>query len=633
MFNRRQFLQLTGLSGTGLFLAKRAFGYPFPYSPHLAKFIQNLPGLGPSGIPVATPIKVGSVDTYRITMREFHQHVHPNLPATKLWGYADATHNSSPAPRYLGPAIVAQRGTPVHIAYTNELPNSQSLPVDTTLPGDEPGQPVNRAVPHLHGGVVPWTSDGGPLSWFTPGNAKVGVDFVSSNYVYPNDQSARLMWYHDHAIGNTRLNVYAGLAAPYILRDSFENWLIQLGVLPSGPYEVPLVIQDKIFNSDGSLGYPDEYDKTRWTYGPDDNPPAKVKYPNLPVPSCVPEFFGDTILVNGAVYPVLNVERRAYRFRILNASQARFYNLQLFYAKAGQPTEANTSAPGPSFIQIGTEGGFLPVPVVIRSGTPFGSKPIPYNLLLAPAERADVIIDFSSVPAGSKLILYNNAPAPFPGGDNRNDYQTVGTGPDSHTLMQIVVGSGTLSPDFFSDSALASYLSSNPAPQLLGGATMDKTLNEDYDDYGRLLQRVGTTTSLSLNNQGLATYGLNFNSPATEVVKPGEIQIWRVFNRTADTHPMHFHLVNVLVLSRARFDPTTFQIVPNTTRFPDKNEQGYKETVRMNPGEVTEVVMKFDLPSDPGPISKRTGGYNYVWHCHILEHEEHDMMRPLIVKP
>ena len=651
MLNRRQFFRAAALGGTGLILRRRAFA--FSQSPPLTKFIQSLPALGPSGIPVASPVKHGNADSYRITMRQFSQKVHPNLPATTFWGYADATVGS-PVNRYLGPAIVAQRGTPVNITYVNELPNVHPLPVDMTLPGAEAGQPVNRVSPHLHGGFVFWSSDGGPMAWFTPGNARVGEDFVSNDFIYPNDQTSRLMWYHDHAIGITRLNAYAGLAAPYILRDDVENGMIQQGILPGGAREIPLILQDKSFTSAGSLWYPDTYDKDSIAYGPDDTPPANVSHPVLPVPSCVPEFFGDTILVNGAAYPALNVEARAYRFRVLNGSQARFFNLQLYYARNNAQTEADLGRPGPAFIQIGTEGGFLPAPVVINPGTRFSvqtdeqgdpiASTMRYSLLLAPAERADLLIDFSGVPPGSKLILYNDAPAPFPTGDDGNDYESQGSGPDTRTLMQIVVGPPTGAPDpidFGSVSsalaALAPHLANAGAPALprsSAGAVLDKTLNEDFDDYGRLIQRLGTTSSLSANNQGLPTYGLNFEAPATETVKAGETQIWRIFNLTGDTHPMHFHLVNVRVLSRAPFDAEGRNLQSiGPARPPDANERGFKETVRMNPGEVTEVIMKFDLPNPRGAKSKRTGGYNYVWHCHILEHEEHDMMRPLIVMP
>jgi spore coat protein A len=270
-------------------------------------------------------------------------------------------------------------------------------------------------------------------------------------------------------------------------------------------------------------------------------------------------------------------------------------------------------------------------------------------LLLAPAERADLIIDFSQVPAGSKLILYSDAPAPFPGGDALNDYITPTTGPNTRTLMQFRVVERQGAPDPLNFQATFRALKSALAlvegerlPVSRAVRVRDLTLNEDYDDYGRLLQRLGTTTQNGLNNEGNPTWGKNYMDSPTEVVKQGTTEIWRIFNLTADTHPMHFHLVNVQVLWRAPFDATT----PNFTvigqlRPPDPNESGWKETVRVNPGEVAAVIMKFDVPKVPFsvPVSPRIQnsygikGYEYVWHCHILEHEEHDMMRPLVVKP
>jgi spore coat protein A len=390
------------------------------------------------------------------------------------------------------------------------------------------------------------------------------------------------------------------------------------------------------------------------------------------VPAEIPEFFSDTIIVNGAAWPYLEVQPRHYRFRILNGSQARFYNLQLYYEGAGG--EADLGKPGPRIIQIGTEGGFLPNPVALNNPPqPIGFDPATgnatsYTLLLAPAERADIIIDFSSAPAGARLILYNDAPAPFPGGDDRNDYYTgapdqssiggapataPGVGPNTRTLLQFRVVPLVGAPDPSSMSLLESLaVNGTPSSLLSAGipadlnpkhpvVVRDLTLNEDFDDYGRLIQRLGTNASPGSNNQGLPTWGRNYMAPATETPKAGTTEIWRIFNLTGDTHPIHFHLVNVQVLSRQPFDVGRFVSKKGAVRFtgpprvPDANELGYKETVRMNPMECTTVIMKFDLPTTPFivPPSPRTGGYEYVWHCHILEHEEHDMMRPLIVQP
>src|SRR6266496_3680853 len=259
MTTRRQFLQISTMAGAGLLLYQAGQRPVFAYaqsSNRLRKFVVGLPGLGPTGaneigqyIPVAVPdtTTYPGVDFYKIAMNQYGELMHPDLPrATRFWGYADATDRKrTPVNKYLGPVIVAQRGRPVRISYANNLPPFHPLPIDNTLEGAEIDQPQNRAVVHLHGGLVPWTSDGGPAAWSTPGNKIHGVDWQAGDYLYPNDQSARLVWYHDHALGITRLNAYAGLASAYIIRDNDELDLITAGVIPSR--EIPLIIQDKSF--------------------------------------------------------------------------------------------------------------------------------------------------------------------------------------------------------------------------------------------------------------------------------------------------------------------------------------------------------------------------------------------------
>jgi len=677
--------------------------WPFAQTPGgIHKFTTPLQSLGPTGIPVAVPntkIYPGE-DYYQIQLGQFTQQMHPDLPGpTKFWGYADTTNGIAPNYRYLGGVIVAQKGRPVRLKAVNKLPDVHPLPVDTTVTGAEPGQAQNRACIHLHGGHTPWTSDGGPYTWFSP--TANGPSFLNGTgvpgeaiYRYPNDSSARFEWYHDHAMGLTRLNAYAGLASAYIIRDPQELLLIATKVIPSN--EIPLVIQDKTFVSQveidkgytwgkvGELWYPHAYESNgpptgRWDYGPAlgqvISDPSKQ---DLPQVSCIPEFFSDTPVINGTLYPFLAVEPRHYRFRILNGSQARFYNLQLYYEQSSTPGEADLGKPGPRMVQIGTEGGFLPVPVALNSPPrqfsvqldPIGD-PIPstmtYTLLMAPAERADVVIDFSKVPSGSKLILYNDAPAPFPMGDDRNDYFTgcpdqtniggapstnPGMGANTRTLMQIQVVPRVGAADPQSMSLLEQFAVNQtvampqvvPEIELLVAASKkakvrDLTLNEDFDAYGRLVQMLGTNQPTGTDVSGAPFFGRGYMDPATEVVQNGSTEIWRIFNLTGDTHPMHFHLVNVRVLSRQPFDVGSYLNDPAHPAFTgparpgDLNEIGMKETVRMHPGECATVVMTFSLPSLPYavPKSPRTGGAEYVWHCHILEHEEHDMMRPLVV--
>jgi len=700
--NRRNFLRTTAGAAAGFF-AFRGRVFAFQQSPAIEKFTQALPGLGPTGIPVAVPVSAASsgADVYHFEARQFTQQILPaGYGKTTLWGYVDANGAGYPNnQRYLGPLIVARKGRAVRMQMTNKLPNKHILPVDTSLMGAEADQFVNRICVHLHGGFTPWTSDGGPFTWFAPGpwdTSKAplsqyrgecflngtGVD-GQAEYYYPNNQSARLSWYHDHAMGITRLNAYAGLAAGYLIGDDFEDFLIKIGLVPAT--QIPLIIQDKSFNEDGSLWYPTAYEGPSAEAVPDlPNPWVPLTQQTVnsfagqkgrwdrdtdkPVPmtpSCVPEFFSDTILVNGAPWPNASIAPAPTRFRLLNGSQARFYNLQLYYESKTMPGEADLTRPGPAMIQIGTEGGFLWAPAVLNNppkqigwdtntASPTFGNANSYNLLLGPAERADVIIDFSHA-AGSSFILYNDAPAPFPMGDQRNDYYTgdvdatliggslatlKGYGPNTRTLMRIEVTATTPTygkplPALVGELRVA--LAEMAAAQISvpnGCRVRDLTLNEDFDEFGRLIQKLGT----NVKPDGSPDFGRGYMDPTTENPRAGDTEIWRVFNLTGDTHPMHFHLVNVQVLGRQPFDAENFAGRPRFTgafRGPDPNEVGLKETVRMNPNEMTVLSMKFDLPKVPFkvPRSPRTGGYEYVWHCHILEHEEHDMMRPLVVMP
>jgi spore coat protein A, manganese oxidase len=425
----------------------------------------------------------------------------------------------------------------------------------------------------------------------------------------------------------------------------------------------------------GSLWYAHTYDPARWALGPAVKP--------LPDPSVIPEFFGDTILVNGTVSPYVELPQGQYRLRLLNACNARFLNPRLVYAQSNVApgnTEPNPNAQGPGFVQFGTEGGFLPAPANVN-----GKKQL--QLLLAPAERADLIVDLRAVPAGSYLILYNDAPAPFPKGDARNDYypgnpktptSVAGKTPNTRSLLQIRVTAGNpLQTAITIPASMTGGIEPLIVTQTLGiplvpvanatgggtvgGVTVNKirqlTLNEAFDASGRLIQYLGTNVATVGGKNPI--FGREYTENVTEVVAKDTIEVWEIANLTADVHPIHFHLVNVQVLSRQPFSVKTYAGVPNFTGpavAPDPNEMGWKETVRMNPGEVTRVIMKFTLPAVPfsvpttprtsatpasvvnptlgNPFAGTTGftkAHEYVWHCHILEHEEHDMMRPLVV--
>ncbi len=732
MISRRDFMKLGAATGASLLLTK--FGLPqfvvnaFAQSKGLAKFIQPLRGvypLDPNGIPVALPDGARSwaggtivAQHYTIDVNQYTDKLHPKLGSTTLRGYHSRKNlGGSVDQRHLGGIIIAQKGTPVQITFQNNLDkNTHPLMIDKTIMGADLGD--NRVSTHLHGGGVPWISDGGPFAWFDK-EGKYGTSAQSgkmniykainprlqpgqAEFYYPNNQSARFMWYHDHAVGITRLNAYAGIASAYIIRDAFEAGLVALGLpdfIEKGGLEIPLVFQDKIFvdaniattdptwtgkKLPGSLWYPHQYD--RWDAAPAGTTPFTPPATN----SVIPEMFGDTMLVNGVVHPKAGLLARRYRLRILNACQARFLNLQLYEDDGtGKP---NLNSRGPDFLVIGTEGGFLSNPVQVSSNQPLNLlDPTTVDianpggsLLTAPGERWDVIVDFKGF-GGKKFILYNDAPAPFPGGDPRYDFNSPDPlGLNTRVIMRfdiakVTAATGTDVPMLIDPSlSLATSPLSGIDPFLAPlAATFDNgalvlpagipirnlTLNEAFDNYGRLVQMLGTDQPAPLPmgyyvdpeapDNG-TNYARAYDDAATEVVKAGSTEVWQIANLTMDTHPMHFHLATVQVLGRRSFtDPNGNYLYSHPTaeapgaplytadaRGPDAIELGWKETVHMNPGEVTTIIMKFDLPVVPFsvPTSPRKdmngtviGGNEYVWHCHILDHEEHDMMRPLIV--
>ncbi|MDP3758990.1 MAG: multicopper oxidase domain-containing protein [Ramlibacter sp.] len=690
MSNRRRFIQATAGIGAGVLVGGRwQTAWASSRSPGLAKFIQPLRGVG-AGIPIAasdgTRHHRGGVTAthYSISLEQFEDQLHPALAnPTRLWGYRPS--NVAPgSQRHLGGVVVAQRGAPVQVTATNALPDRHLLPVDSTIAGAGKGQGANHASVHLHGGFVPWISDGGPHTWFDPAggygssavNAQGGANVFkaidpslrrgAAEYYYPNNQGARLLWYHDHAHGITRLNAYAGLASAYVITDSYESQTMTIGYDLPGPTDPRthyLVFQDKTFvgpdthaldptwsalmpaSRPGDLWYPHLHEEARmkkWTPLP------------APSPSAVPEQFGDTILVNGTVSPYLVVEQRQYRLRMLNACNSRFLNPRLVYAKGSSGVDATVPLPnkaGPALLQIGTEGGFLPAPVMWNGS---GSS----QLLLAPAERADLVVDFRDVPAGAVLILYNDAAAPFPNGSAGDDHfpgnpktpaSVPGSTPDTRALLQIRVMARSGAAD--ASIRLPAGNMQNPldGPFLVaqqpgvptaippGVPVRRLTLNEGFDAYGRLLQAVGTDQPASTAGAGVS-FGRAYHDAPTEVVNAGSVEVWEILNLSADTHPMHFHLVNVQILSRQAFNTMNYSggtpLWLGRPQAPDRNELGWKETVRMNPGQATRIIVRFDLPVGlpfTVPPSPRTGGNEYVWHCHILEHEEHDMMRPLVV--
>ncbi len=822
------------------------------------------------------------------------------------------------APQWLGPIVTATKDRPVRVVFRNLLPTGAGgdlfLPVDTTLMGSGSGpmampDPVNsktvndavrnpectaspkvvahcfqdnRASVHLHGGTTPWISDGTPHQWITPAHENTpwpqGVsvqnvpdmttngsptgpevcaakDDGCSTFFYTNQQSARMMWYHDHAWGVTRLNVYAGEAGAYTVTDDTEKGLVNSGTLPAAADTLPLVVQDRTFTpgpeqlaaqdptwdsnrwgTKGSFWYHHVYMPAqnpgdpsgmssfgRWMYGPWFWPPASdIKYGpipnpyydpscNLDVPStwqyktdpfCEPaeipgtpnistgmEQFNDTPIVNGVAYPKVTLQPKTYRMKMLNAANDRFFNFQWYTAdptqgdgttevalKPGEldaaqtdpvvsptPVDSNNPNAGPSWIHIGTEGGFLPAPAVvdgqqpttyITDGTRFDVGNVDkHSLLIAPAERADVLVDFSKF-AGKTLILYNDAPAAFPARVPSYDYYTgqpdmspvgspsplPGFGPNTRTVMKVTIADTTPAPAFDLAKLRTAFqhktngsgvFESSQHPIIVGqaaynsaygtafagssncnvaGSTLTKCdglsrINDNVNFGFNTLRGQSTKTNLHVEPKAIhdemnsttfdeygrmqATLGIEaqpatpaaqnvtlypFVNPQTELIDGTDLpsadtkvtpmspagtdgtQLWRITHNGVDTHPIHFHLFDVQLINRVTWDNI---IIPT-----EPGELGWKETVRVSPLEDTIVALRpvipkvpFEVPNSVRPLNpgmplgstamfqnilpdgtgtttpitnKLTNfGWEYVWHCHILSHEEMDMMRPM----
>ena len=504
----------------------------------------------------------GNLDeVVEIEMLQFQQKLHRDLPPTTVWGY-----NGS----WPGPTIEAKSGRPLKINWVSKLPGTHLLPIDHSIHGAESTLPLVRNVAHLHGACTLPDDDGYPEAWFTA-HGEHGPKFNPRPSSYPNCQPSTTLWYHDHALGITRLNVYAGLAGFYLIRDEAEKALN----LPQGEFEIPLMLQDRLFHHDGSLYYP------KVVNGPREHP------------VWIQEVYGDMNCVNGKVMPFLEVEPRKYRFRIVNAANSRFYHLRLFNSDTtGKITSQSFDVP--SFQQIGTDGGLLPAPLEL------------HYLLIGPAERFDVVIDFSGCD-GKFFSLINDAPAPY----------TMG----GQYLAEDVM--------LFKVTKALSGKDTSAVPETL---VPFELLNPTYATRERLL----LVSEKERASDGYVIIGLlgnaRWHEPITEDPKAGSTEIWSFINVTGDVHPLHVHLVQFQVLNRQAFDVSTYQqtgklVFTGRPMAPEGNERpARKDTVKSYPGYVTRVIMRFDLPHG-APV---TPGEEllYVWHCHILEHEDNEMMRP-----
>jgi FtsP/CotA-like multicopper oxidase with cupredoxin domain len=569
---------------------------------------------------------------YDIAARQFSQQVLPRpYGRTTLWGYGSITDDST----FHSPTctIEAMRGTPIEVTWINELKDTNGnylphlLPIDPTLHWANPAGPRDvrptfaktpnaytgpvPTVTHVHGmeNIEDW-SDGYAEAWYLPAASNIPPDYASTGtwydffksksgglpwsagqatYRYPDTQRPSTSWFHDHTLGITRLNVYAGLAGFYIIRSTVaaDNPTLagsnELAVLPSGTYEVPLAIQDRSFNADGSLFYPDSrriFDGFNGPYLPTSNVS----------PIWIPEFFGNCIVVNGRTWPYHSVEPRRYRLRILNGCNSRFLILKFSDAKV-------------EMWQIGTEGGFLRAPVKLT------------QLLLAPAERADLIVDFARVNFGESITLLNVGPDGPYGGSNE---KTPADPRTSGQVMQFRCNLKLATPDL---TAHPSQLIMPNIAFLQGGTERPLALLEQMTSRGQRVPAEMTLGTIDLGaglRKGIKA--LRWHEPVSENPSPGDTEVWAIYNFTADAHPMHLHEVFFQIVDRQRFDPTSGRMI-GKKRPPGREEDGWKDTVIAYPGEVTRIQMKF------------TRAGQFTWHCHIVEHEDNEMMRPFRVGP
>jgi FtsP/CotA-like multicopper oxidase with cupredoxin domain len=604
--------------------------------------------------PPAMPLSKGSnknKDKYRIAVRQFSQQIlSDGLPATTVWGYGSADFPGTF--NYPSFTIEASWEKATQVIWINDLVDSDGkylphlLPIDQTLhwanpPGGEADRdrrgldptPYPGPVPtvtHVHGAHTREDSDGYPEAWYLPdannipaGYARTGTffDYFDASYdhnwspgtaafKYPNDQPATTLWYHDHTLGMTRANVYAGPAGYYLIRGGPND--LELGYVapgvgddPFGHYtEIPIVIQDRSFNADGSLFYPDN---RAFFEGLD---PAQLQIPFIPDEACDgpsdvspiwnPEFFGNVMVVNGRSWPYLEVEQRRYRFRFLNGCNSRFLILR---NDAGVP-----------FYQIGADQGFLAAPVQLS------------ELLMSPAERADVIMDFTNVPVGTEIILQNLGPdEPFGGGVPGVDFDPADPSTTGQVMQLRVKGatSGeTTTPPMDLDLPAAAQLGPADVTRAVSlNEEESRTVQVKEDEDGNIVlacdpsgeEEFGPTAALlgTLDEDGEGQ-PLLWSDLITETPALGATETWEMHNFTEDAHPVHIHQVKFEVVNRE---------ADGIVRGPEPWESGFKDTVIAYPGEITRVKARYDLP-----------GF-YVWHCHIVEHEDNEMMRPLHVGP
>ncbi|WP_211699080.1 multicopper oxidase family protein [Mycobacterium spongiae] len=563
---------------------------------------------------------------------------------TTVYGFAHEDQVATP-----GPTIIARSRETVAVEWQNQLPTDKPhiLPIDLTLhipdlgdsgdsgdPGDsgdsgDSGDQFITQKPlviHLHGGHTNPESDGSPEAWYTQDYHTIGPEWTTRTYRYDNTQEAAGLWYHDHTVGMTRLNVYAGLAGMYLVKDENEDRLIEQAILPDDDHMIEIVIHDALFDDSGNLYLPGRHGE------PIDPIGEKEIADNWPNPTVLDEFFGTHILVNGMAWPKVDLPPNRYRLRLLNGSVSRSYVLEFDN--------------GMEFFQVGSDGGFLNSPVRLT------------QLVVAPAERMDIVVDFSAH-AGEKMVLRNLGPElPFrgyvdpadpdnfmklvynAGGDLQitNGLGGLATIADPETtglIMRFDIGDADTAGDLQAPNFGPAAMLREPR-QLLPRDNPHKVrqlvLFNLRDDMDRTLVLLGSMESGSLF----------YSDEITEIIDQGSTEIWEIYNTTNSAHPIHLHQVQFEVINRQQFDGDvvhrTQQFMHDPQRtfqgaklelhglkgdpvFPQPNEQGRKDTTLALAGQVTRLIAHFDLVG------------TYVWHCHIISHEDYDMMRKFLVQP
>ena len=547
---RRSFVASTGLALAGFSLrpasaeTKANSQSPILDASTLAPFVDPMPVPAmaqPAGTRPDPDNPKQQIPFYRLPLAETPIKLHRDLPPTRMWTIGGS---------FPGLTLESPIAQGMIVEWQNRLPNRHLFTIDNSLHGAEKTTPDVRAVIHLHGGRTPAASDGYPEEWTLPGR--------SQTCHYPSLQHAATLFYHDHTMGINRLNTYAGMLGFCILRDSREDALR----LPAGPHDIPLLICDRILRADGQLNYPvSEKRGEVW----------------------VPEVFGDAILANGKLLPHLDVEPTLYRFRLMNASNGRFFRFSL-----------RTQAP---FHAIASDQGLLAAPVPLR------------RITLAPAERADILIDFSSL-AGQRTELIS----------------------DSFSILQFRVASANNKVVIPSGASAKSRDLLLSAPQSRSNSTIPTALHpvERIPESAAARTRrltLDERMDMIQHSMGMLLNNTPWHAPITEKPVLHTTEIWELVNLTDDSHPIHLHLVRFQILDRRPFDTFEYQSKGTLHFFgparpPAPEEMGWKDTVRADPAMVTRIIIPFD-------------GYHgrYVWHCHILEHEDNEMMRPFEVLP